>query len=321
MTARWAFTPVDGVDYWRVIMFSPELLIFMFFMITDPKTVPSGRVGRVAFGVLVALACTFMMAPQSDEFGTKVALLGGLVVMCAFRPLLDRLLPAAGTDEDTAGRYARRFAFGPGPHTSILRPAIRVAAIGCTVILLGIAVVVAGTSVRGVIGLGADDVLARVPHEIDPATFPTITVEQDVADWNHEIEGPAARQLVLDLAENLELENQALLRGDPSILPAVDHGDRLEEMTARVEDSVATGEVVIERYQFDDIQVTLREPFGKQEGLSLGLVSRGTMTEETYADGELQERTTKPFATTFAVRQITGARWLNVGVLSPDDEA
>ena len=52
MIARWAFAPVCGFDYWRVIVISPEVLIFMFFMITDPKTVPAGRVGRIVFGVL-----------------------------------------------------------------------------------------------------------------------------------------------------------------------------------------------------------------------------------------------------------------------------
>ena len=93
MTANWAFAPVCGFDYWRVIVTSPEVLIFLFFMITDPKTVPAGRVGRVVFGLLVAVASTLLMAPQTDEFGTKVGLLAGLVVMCAARPLLDRVLP------------------------------------------------------------------------------------------------------------------------------------------------------------------------------------------------------------------------------------
>ncbi len=83
MIARWAFAPVCGFDFWRVIVTSPEVLIFLFFMITDPKTVPSGRVGRVVFGFLVAVASTLLMAPQTNEFGTKVALLGGLVVVCA----------------------------------------------------------------------------------------------------------------------------------------------------------------------------------------------------------------------------------------------
>jgi hypothetical protein len=241
--------------------------------------------------------------------------------MCAFRPLLDRLLPAAGTDEDTAGRYARRFAFGPGPHTSVMRPAIRVAAIGCTVILLGIAVVVAGTSVRGVIGLGADDVLARVPHEIDPATFPTITVEQGVLDWNHEIAGPGAQAIVLALAENLELETQALLQGDASILEAVDHGDRLDDMQRRLAEATASGVTLVERHAIDDVHVTLLVPFGRQDGLSLGLESSGTRIEETFdADGDLMERTSAPFATTFVLRRATGDRWLNVDELAPDTD-
>ena len=129
-----------------------------------------------------------------------------------------------------------------------------------------------------------------MPHDVDPATFPTITVEQDVSDWNHEIAGPVAQQLVLDLAENLELENQALLRSDATILTAVDHGDRLDEMQARLEDAGASGVTVIERYQIDDVNVTLLVPFGKQDGLSLGLESRGTVTEETYdAGGTLQD--------------------------------
>ena len=40
------------------------------------------------------------------------------------------------------------------------------------------------------------------------------------------------------------------------------------------------------------------------------------MTEETYdAGGQLQERTSAPFATTFVMRRATGDRWLNVAVL------
>ncbi len=125
---------------------------------------------------------------------------------------------------------------------------------------------------------------------------------------------------MLKLAENLELENQALLRADATILDAVDHGDRLDEMQARLDEAAATGVTVVERYQFDDVTVTLLEPFGEQDGLSLGLESRGTVTEETYdADGHLQDALVAPFATTFAVRQVTGGRWLNVGVL-PDGE-
>lgn len=316
MTARWAFAPVCGFDYWRVIMFSPELLIFLFFMITDPKTVPTGRIGRVMFGLLVAVASTLMMAPQTDEFGTKVALLGGLVVMCAARPILDRLVPAPGAAHDHLGLFASRVAIGRRPGVSIFGPAVRMVLIASAMVFLGVGVVAAGSSAHGVIGLGSHDVLDRVPHKVDPATFPTITVEQGVLDWNHEIAGSGAQAIVLTLAENLELENQAILRGDPSILEAVDHGDRLDAMRGRLDDAAANGTTVIDRYVIDDVKVTLLVPFGRQDGLSLGLESRGTQTTETYdADGKLQAQASSPFATTFALRRATGDRWLNVDEL------
>ena len=311
MTARWAFAPVCGFDFWRVIVTSPEVLIFLFFMITDPKTVPAGRVGRVVFGVLVAAASTLLMAPQTNEFGTKVALLGGLVVVCAARPILDRLLPAPRSDADDVQLFASGLATGG---------VARVGLLGVATVVVVTGIVVAGGPARGVVVPDADEVLDRVPHDIDPATFPAISVEQDVSDWNHEIAGPGVHGLVLTLAENLELESQALLRADATILEAVDHGDRLDEMRARLEDAEATGVTVVERHQIDDVNVALLAPFGRQDGLSLGLEARGTVTEETYdAAGDLQARASSPFAKTFVVRQATGGRWLNVAVLPLDD--
>ena len=63
--------------------------------------------------------------------------------------------------------------------------------------------------------------------------------------------------------------------------------------------------------------MSLVVPFGRQNGLSVGLDSRGTMTEETYdAAGVLLARET-PFAKMFVIRRATGGRWLNVAVLPP----
>jgi Na+-translocating ferredoxin:NAD+ oxidoreductase RnfD subunit len=311
MVARWAFAPVCGFDYWRVIITSPEILIFLFFMITDPKTVPAGRRNRIAFGCLVAVASTLLMAPQTTEFGTKVALLGGLAVVCAARPIADRL-PSARRSRSTD-------AAEPTPDRRVGRaPAllIRGALFVMLIVGLGSAIVVAGAPARGVVTASAADVLDRVPHQVDPATFPAITVQQDVLDWNHEITGAGARAIVLTLAENLGLENEALLRADPTILSAVDHGDRLDEMQARLSQSAASGMTVVDRYQIDDINVSLLVPFGKQDGLSLGLQSRGMVTTETHDDtGHVRARTSAPFARTFVVRRATGGRWLNVAVL------
>jgi len=64
------------------------------------------------------------------------------------------------------------------------------------------------------------------------------------------------------------------------------------------------------------VNVHLLVPFGRQDGLSLGMQSRGTVTTETYdAKGKLQSRSSAPFATTFVMRRATGARWLNVAEL------
>ncbi len=52
------------------------------------------------------------MAAQTDEFGTKVALLGGLVILCAARPILDRLVPEPRSAADDFRRFATRLATG-----------------------------------------------------------------------------------------------------------------------------------------------------------------------------------------------------------------
>jgi len=318
MTSSWSFAPVCGLDFWRVIVTSPEVMIFLFFMITDPKTVPAGRVGRVAFGLLVAVMSTLLMAPQTDEFGTKVGLLAGLVVMCAVRPLLDRVLPEPKSAADDLRGFASRLVTGGDQTAGIARVGVRVGLAVLAVLALGAGVVFAGTPARGVVVAARAEILKRLPTDIDPATLPPITVGQDVIDFDHNLAGPGMQAVVVTLAQNLELENQALLGHDETILPTVDHGDRLIEMQGRLQDAKASGTTVVTHYQFDSIDVSLLVPFGRQDGLSLGLAAKGTMVQETYdATGNLQGRTSAPFAQTFAMRRATGARWLNVAVLPP----
>jgi Na+-translocating ferredoxin:NAD+ oxidoreductase RnfD subunit len=316
ITANWAFAPVCGADYWRVVVASPEVLIFLFFMITDPRIVPAGRVARVVFGALTAAACTLLMAPQTDEFGTKVGLLAGLTVLCVGRPVLDRLMPEPRSAADSLIGFAARLVTG-GAGAGILRGAARVALVVVAISVVGVGVVFAGTPARGLVVPDSSEALNQLPHQINPETLPPITVSQSVWNWDHEIAGSAPQLLVL-LAQNLEIENQALLRSDASLLTAVDHGDRLKEMQARLHGDATAGTTVIDLYAFDSVNVTLLVPFGVQTGLSLGFDSRGTVTEETYdSAGRLVSRRSSPFADTFAIRRATGARWLNVAVLPP----
>ena len=321
MTARWAFAPVCGFDYWRVIVTSPEVLIFLFFMITDPKTVPAGRVGRVVFGVLVAVASTLLMAPQTTSSGPRSPCSAGSSSCARARPLLDRLLPAPRIG-GRRGRPVRHPAGDRAVAGGVLRPAARVGVVVAAVVAVGVGIVAAGVA-------GARH--GRRPDRRRPRTAsPTTSTRRRSRRSPSSRTSPTGTtrspdrwpsEIVLDLAENLELENQALLRSD-----ADDPDGRRPRRPARRDAGTARrgrrrpAATVVERYQIDDVNVTLLVPFGEQDGLSLGLESRGTVTDGDLRRrrGRSHERTTSPFATTFAVRQATGGRWLNVGVL-PDD--
>jgi Na+-transporting NADH:ubiquinone oxidoreductase subunit NqrB len=79
-------------------------LLFSFFMISDPKTTPDSRAGRLLFGVLVAIGAAFVPLALYRNNG----LLWALAALSPLVPLIDRLLP--GT------RYAwTRPTTGPGP--------------------------------------------------------------------------------------------------------------------------------------------------------------------------------------------------------------
>jgi Na+-translocating ferredoxin:NAD+ oxidoreductase RnfD subunit len=88
MTARWHLGPITGWNFWWVLVSSPEVLVFLFFMLTDPKTSPKGQRERVVYAVSVGLLAALLIAPLRTEWATKVALLAALTIVCGVRPLL-----------------------------------------------------------------------------------------------------------------------------------------------------------------------------------------------------------------------------------------
>jgi Na+-transporting NADH:ubiquinone oxidoreductase subunit NqrB len=68
---------------------SGALLLFTFFMISDPKTTPSSRAGRILFALLVAGGAWYV---QFRLFRTN-GLLWSLAACSMTVPLIDRLLP------------------------------------------------------------------------------------------------------------------------------------------------------------------------------------------------------------------------------------
>jgi Na+-translocating ferredoxin:NAD+ oxidoreductase RnfD subunit len=136
ITARWHLGPVEGLQFWTVLAFSPEVLVFLFFMLTDPRTVPSGRRARIVFGISVALLAALLIAPARTEFWAKVALLAALALVCAARPALAVLassrrpagrtagaLVAAGLVAYAGALVAAGLPARPGPVPAAVRPA------------------------------------------------------------------------------------------------------------------------------------------------------------------------------------------------------
>lgn len=79
-------------DPWSIPLHQLEngaLVIFAFYMISDPRTTPDSRIGRLLFALLVALGTYYsrFMLYRPD------AALWALVLCSPLTPLIDRLLP------------------------------------------------------------------------------------------------------------------------------------------------------------------------------------------------------------------------------------
>jgi Na+-translocating ferredoxin:NAD+ oxidoreductase RnfD subunit len=91
MTARWHLGPLEGRTFWWVLLTSPEVLVFLFYMITDPKTAPSGDRPRLVYAVSIGLLSALLIAPMQTEYASKVALLSSLAIVCVAGAVLQAL--------------------------------------------------------------------------------------------------------------------------------------------------------------------------------------------------------------------------------------
>jgi enediyne biosynthesis protein E5 len=80
------------------------LLLFTFFMISDPKTTPDSRAGRVLFAALVAFGAWYV---QFRLFRTN-GLLWSLAACSLLVPLIDRVLPGSKYAWRAGARNAQR---------------------------------------------------------------------------------------------------------------------------------------------------------------------------------------------------------------------
>jgi len=155
--AAWHNGPVCGTAYWLNLVTSPELLVFVFFMISDPKTAPRPPVARVIYGVAVALVAASLIFLQPSEFGVKVALLAALTVVCSFVPLLDRM----------AARSSRSRQSSPPRAGAIVIAAVVTLAVPAAVIMLAsdrLVVAIDGRS-SPASSLGAGPIPSDIPQQ------------------------------------------------------------------------------------------------------------------------------------------------------------
>ena len=295
MTARWHLGPVSDWYFWQVLAFSPEILVFLFFMITDPKTIPDGRVGRRVYAVGIGLLAALLIAPQTTEFGSKVAVLAALALVCAARPLIEALVAAARSRGLSGGRFGARVA-----KRTALGAAALAGAVGFTGLL-----VLAGIPARSSAGV-------TIPPTAAANELLAVTVVP--SNGLVPIDRRTAQQIARDVVADLRIESDALRRRDPARAAAGADGVRLAALWRQIR--AARGrDIVVPHYLVERIGVTL-EPGSGQAPPTVVARLAGTVELATYAGSPstIKHRgAPAPFSRTFELAPGEGGRYLIVG--------
>jgi Na+-translocating ferredoxin:NAD+ oxidoreductase RnfD subunit len=285
MTARWHLGPITGWEFWRVLVFSPEILVFLFFMITDPKTIPRGRAGRRVYAIGIGLLAVLLIAPHTTEYATKVAVLGALAIACALRPVLAMLAtvrPIPVTHR--AGRAAAAALAGSAAFVAL--------------------VLVAGIPAR------PDEAAASVgPPERGALPAVTVVPSRDVST---QIDGRTARQIAGDVVGNLNVEAEALLRRDRRRAAEEADGERLAGLWRRIDAAGRT--VVVPEYRVERMTVRLERAEGQAPPLVVARLA-GTVELVTYAGSPpTVQRRSAPAPIDEALElSLVGGRYVTVG--------
>ena len=289
MTAAWHLGPIGGLDLWWLLVTSPEILVFLFFMITDPRTIPTGDTGRRVYAVSVGFLAALLMAPWTTEFAHKVALLGALALVCAARPLL--LLAAEGRVE-----RARSWARGTSTPARAGGAALAAAAAGALLVLAGLP--------------ARPEAAVAAPADTDRVPQVTVVSSPGLAP----VDRRTARRIAADLVTDLEVAAEALRTRDRARASRAASGSWLADLWSRI-DASRGGVVEVPTYDADRIRLRL-EP-GEGQGPPLVVATLfGTIRTATYgASGGQLVTQAEPVAIerTFEIVEH-GGRYLVVAV-------
>ena len=256
MTARWHLGAITGGYFWRVLVLSPEVLVFLFFMITDPKTIPSGRSRAASTPSASALLAVLLIAPQRTEFAIKVALLGALRSSAPRDPCSRGPHDVVrGGDLGSLAILARRPRRRGGRGGSRLRRHSRRRRPFCPADGDGVPAVDSSARLPAVTVASSKGVASR----IDPAT---------------------ARQIARDVLADLGIEGDALRLRNASRAASSSGGPRLADLFQRIR-VPAGGAVAVPSYAVDRMRLSVE--FGERQGPPLVLADiAGTMRFATY---------------------------------------
>jgi ASPIC and UnbV/FG-GAP-like repeat len=268
MTAAWHVGPITGLDLWWLLVTSPEILVFLFFMITDPRTIPTSGSGRRAYAVAVGLLAALLIAPWTTEFAAKVAVLVALALVCAARPLL--LLLARTGRVDGVVHGLGRLNAGRHRYGTALVGAVAAAALLVVV---------------GLPGRPGDAAAARV----GTARVPEVTVA--AAKGVARIDEPTARRIAAELLADLSSAAEALRTRDRARARDGATGAWLADLWRRI-DEAGSATIGVPTYEAERVDLRLERGDGQGPPLVLATLT-GTSRTATFegSGGEPVSRT------------------------------
>jgi hypothetical protein len=187
-------------------------------------------------------------------------------------------------------------------------------AAGAGIVLVAGGIIAAGTPAR-VAAIGAAPPAAEFRANVDLATLPDVVIDPSVERIDIVVDEEYAGLLAMTLAENLAIEAEAVRTADGSLLGLSDGGDRLDEMQARLDAAIATGDRWVDEYRFETLTLRLHEAPEGQSSAGLVFESSGTVDRVLYDSmGSEQQRSSDQFVLLFVLRQLAGDRWVIVDV-------
>jgi len=297
-SANWHLGPVGGRYFWSVLVTSPEVFIFLSFMITDPKTAPETRAGRRIYAVSIGLLAALLIAPQRTEFAAKVGLLSALTIVCAARPLLILLREAMARRSTGPAVRMRELAAGALPRRSVLGA---LAALGAAA-FAGL-LVVAGSPARSIAGIPATPMAAGKTVQVSIASTPGVV----------SIDRTTGGRIAADAIDDLHIAAQALSKRDLAKASECASGSYLADLRLQI-GKAAGGAIVVPSYQVSNVHLKLQPAIGQAPPTVVATLM-GAVTKLTYAAvsaGSVTRGATSSFTRTYDLALI-GNRFKIIG--------